>query len=68
MLKDFTITGGVFVEDSSGLFELMNVTAPVTFTDIGNESTSSISVQNHKGNVSMAGVIADGNSGDGVFS
>ena len=66
-LNGFTITGGVLINDSSGLFKIDNVTAPVTFTDIGNESTSSISVQNHKGNVSMTGVTADYNSNDGVF-
>ena len=67
ILNGFTITGGLFVNDSNGSFELMNVTAPVTFTDIGNESTSRIIANNHKGNVSMTGVTADGNSGDGAF-
>ncbi len=68
-LTNFNITGGVFINNSSGQFVVENVTAPLNFTDVdasGNVGDG-INVSTHKGNVTLTRVDANGNSSDGAI-
>jgi hypothetical protein len=68
-LAGFNVSGGVTISDSSGKFEVENVSGTLTFDNVNASGSSGdgIHVNHHKGNIVLIDVTSSNNTSDGVF-